>query len=267
MRLTVHETRERAAIEAFLRRDPALHLYELGDLDPFFWPRTRWLLGVDAAGDVQAAALLYDGGDHRTLIALGREGDPAPGALLAAAGGRLPERCYAHLQPGLRAALAAEWRVEPRGLFLRMSLTEREAVAREDGQGVTALGPSDLAELRAFYARAYPDNWFDPTMLETGAYAGVRLDGALVAVAGVHVVAPEVGVAALGNITTDPAHRGRGLARRATAAVCRALLERGVETIGLNVAADNAAAIACYARLGFRREAAFDEAQLDRRAR
>jgi len=29
-------------IEAFLRQDPFLHLYELGDLDDFFWHHTTW---------------------------------------------------------------------------------------------------------------------------------------------------------------------------------------------------------------------------------
>lgn len=188
--LTAEATRDRALIEALLRRDPALHIYELGDLDPFFWPRTRWLLGRDAAGQPQALAMLYDGGDHRTLLAMGRPDDPGPAALLAAAEPLLPDGFYAHLQPGLRERLGHGWRVDPRGLYLRMTLADRDAVAREPAEDVVPLGPSDLDELQAFYARAYPDNWFDPRMLETEAYAGVRSGGALVAVAGVHVVAP-----------------------------------------------------------------------------
>jgi ribosomal protein S18 acetylase RimI-like enzyme len=57
-------------------------------------------------------------------------------------------------------------------------------------------------------------------------------------------------VAALGNIVTHPACRGQGLARAATAGLCRSLRE-SVDHIGLNVAADNVAAIRCYERLGF----------------
>ena len=33
---------EREPIAAFCRRDIALHLYTIGDLDPFFWPYTTW---------------------------------------------------------------------------------------------------------------------------------------------------------------------------------------------------------------------------------
>jgi hypothetical protein len=29
-------------IEAFLRRNPELHIYSIGDLDDFFWPYTAW---------------------------------------------------------------------------------------------------------------------------------------------------------------------------------------------------------------------------------
>ena len=33
---------DREVLRRFLRGDPALHLYELGDLDPAFWPACRW---------------------------------------------------------------------------------------------------------------------------------------------------------------------------------------------------------------------------------
>ena len=33
---------DKAAIEAFLRRDVSLHAYSIGDLDDFFWPYTSW---------------------------------------------------------------------------------------------------------------------------------------------------------------------------------------------------------------------------------
>ncbi|MGE0713112.1 MAG: GNAT family N-acetyltransferase [Planctomycetota bacterium] len=263
--MQVEETRDRDELEALLREDAELHLYELGDLDPWFWPRTRWFLGRDEGGVARAVAMVYAGHGHSALLALGREGDPWPAALLEAARERLPASCYAHLQPGLAARLAAGgWRVEPRGEHLKQVLRDPGLVAGEPARGAASLGPADLPALLDFYARAYPDNWFDPRMLETGHYVGVREGGTLVAAAGVHVFAPEVGVAALGNITTDPARRGQGLARAVTAAVCRGLLASGVTTIGLNVKADNAAAIACYERLGFVLAAPYLEAQLER---
>ena len=76
-------------------------------------------------------------------------------------------------------------------------------------------------------------------MLATGRYLGIRHDGRLVCVAGVHVHSPTWGVAALGNVATLPELRGQGLARGACAALCLLLLEDGIETIALNVRADN----------------------------
>ena len=70
-------------------------------------------------------------------------------------------------------------------------------------------------------------------------------------VAGVHVHSPTWGVAALGNVATLTERRGEGLARAACAALCRLLLADGIETIALNVRADNAPALAAYSRLGF----------------
>jgi predicted GNAT family acetyltransferase len=99
-------------------------------------------------------------------------------------------------------------------------------------------------------------------MLETGRYVGVRRDGALVCVAGVHVWSPAWRVAALGNVATLPEARGTGLATAACARLCRMLLEDGIDTISLNVRADNAAAIRAYEKLGFAQAADYVEVVL-----
>ena len=99
-------------------------------------------------------------------------------------------------------------------------------------------------------------------MLAMGPYVGVREAGALTCVAGVHVFSPAWRVAALGNVATLPAQRGRGLARRACAALCRLLLEQGIESVALNVRADNAPALQAYRRLGFEPVADYVETTL-----
>jgi predicted GNAT family acetyltransferase len=93
---------------------------------------------------------------------------------------------------------------------------------------------------------------------------GFRENGRLVCVAGVHVHSPTWGVAALGNVATLPELRGRGLARGACAALCLLLLADGIETIALNVRADNAPAIAAYTQLGFELATTYTEASLER---
>lgn len=97
-------------------------------------------------------------------------------------------------------------------------------------------------------------------MLHTAQYVCIRRDGSIVCTAGVHVYLPQYRVAALGNIATDPRYRKQGMCRRATAFLCRSLLNH-VDTVGLNVKMDkdNVAAIACYQSLGFVAVAEHDE--------
>ncbi|MEH1099868.1 GNAT family N-acetyltransferase [Micromonospora sp. CPCC 205561] len=95
---------------------------------------------------------------------------------------------------------------------------------------------------------------------------GVRDGDELVAVAGVHVYSPRYRVAALGNVTTHPRLRGRGLAGAAVAQVCRRLAA-DVTHVTLNVKAENAAALRLYRRLGFTRVADYGEFALTARPR
>jgi ribosomal protein S18 acetylase RimI-like enzyme len=235
---------DKGRLRAHFSQDAPLHVYELGDLDDFFWPHTRWYALAD--GDLlRAVSLVYAATELPVVLALG--GAPVAD-LLVAIRDRLPSPIYAHLSPGLYTALADRYRSEPHGDFVKMALEDRAPIPNAH---TTRLGPSDRAELASFYEESYPGNWFDPRMLETGHYVGVREGNRLVAAGGVHVCSPTERVAALGNIAVATDRRGHGLGRRVTAAVCRSLRDAGIVHVGLNVRADNRAAIACYERLGF----------------
>jgi hypothetical protein len=60
----LHDKQE---IGAYLRCDPALHVYAIGDLDDFFWTSTVWY-GLKEGENLLAVALLYTGGDLPTLL-------------------------------------------------------------------------------------------------------------------------------------------------------------------------------------------------------
>jgi ribosomal protein S18 acetylase RimI-like enzyme len=248
------------AIEAFLRRAPYLHIYELGDLDPREAEHTTWI----ANHPIDAVALLYRGLSTPTIIALA-DGDPAAlAALVAANAHALPPRFYVHLTPGIEAALGPRYRLELLSHNLKMGLAspvadraDARADARADGP-IVRLGPEDAGEAVAFYAASYQTSYFEPVNLERGPYVVIRDGHGIAAIAGVHVYSPVLRVASLGNIATRPDVRGRGYARRVTAALCR-LLQAEVDVIGLNVRADNAAAIACYRAVGFDVRHAYDE--------
>ncbi|PWR07776.1 GNAT family N-acetyltransferase [Micromonospora acroterricola] len=256
--MPVRAEHDRSVLADLLGRDPVLHAYQLGDLDDFFWPYTSWFRRGEQV------ALLYHGVDPPTLLAFAAPADTAAlAALLAEVAPVLPARLYAHLSPGLTDALAGSFRLDSGGAHHRMALTDPVRLAAVRPAGVV-LGAADLPQLRRLYAQAYPENWFDPRMLDTGQYLGVRAGGELAAVAGVHVWSPVYRVAALGNVTTHPRWRGRGLAAAVVAALCVRLRET-VEHVTLNVRADNAAALRLYERLGFTRVADYDEYTLTAR--
>lgn len=259
---------DRAELEAWLARDRALHIYELGDLDPFFWPHTRWFgLRSHRGAGLEALALVYLGAHTPTLLALAGGADGALATLVERIAPQLPDTLYTHLGPGLAEVLArAGYRTRSRADHLKLILPKAALAELREPAALEVLGRDSVDALEQLYARSYPGNWFDPRMLDTGQYVGLRCDndGQLLAVAGVHVYSPRYGVAALGNVTTTPRARGRGLATALVAGLCARLRTTGVETIGLNVAATNHAALRCYARLGFERLARYEERALSR---
>ena len=257
------EIDDTSEIEAFMRRDAGLHVYEIGDLDPFFRPRTRWFGWRGEA--LEALCLLYTGSTPPTLVALcDPDGARAMTRLLEALDRRLPARVYAHLSPRLDECFLPNWTAHGHGRHLKMLLTDPGAVHAVNTGAVIPATAADVDTLRAFYDDSYPGHWFDPRMLESGQYRGIREAGRWLAAAGVHVYSPAYRVAALGNIATAPAHRRRGLGRTVTAAVCQSLLVTA-DVIGLNVLAGNMAARTCYENLGFTSVCEFDEMLLERR--
>lgn len=252
---------ERNVIEELLRRDPEVHLYELGDLDDFFWPLTTWY-GLEDRGTLKSIALVYAANDLPVVVALAREGQTwGVTSLLERMRPVLPRKFYAHVAVGTAKTLATTHAIEPHGLHARMMVKDWAPIESIDTSRAVPLGPADARELEALFIDAYPGNWFDPRMLETGAYFGVREGDVLASVSGVHVVSRSHRVAALGNVATRPDLRGRGLARIAVAATCQALRAH-VDHLGLNVDAANADGIRLYEGLGFVRVATYEEARL-----
>ena len=252
MRICLHDKQQ---IESFLKQDPGLYLYLLGDLDDFFWPHTSWYGWTQA--QLGAIALLYAGDELPVLLALGRD-TTAPAALLQSLTALLPRRFYTHLSPGLESELQPDWSLSGGNLHYRMLQQHPERLQDFPCPEAQLLGPADLPALAELYATAYPDNWFNPRMLATGQYLGIYRQEQLQAVAGVHVYAPQQGVAALGNIAVRPESRGEGWGTRLTAALCLQLGQQ-VELIGLNVHAENTAALRCYQKLGFEIQAEYRE--------
>jgi len=253
---------DKSEIETYLRTAPFLHLYALGDLDDFFWPHTTWY-ALRKGGRICQLVLVYS--DLSIPIVLANAVEPVGGMrdLLRALLPLLPKRFYGHVSEHVIEVFAEDYRIEPHGPHHKMGLTDKYRLARFDTGMAVQLSTADYSEIEAFYRASYPVNWFSPRMLETGHYFGIRQGPTLMSVAGVHVYSTQYKVVALGNIATRPEARGRGLATVVTAKLCRELLGAGIAHVGLNVKADNAAAIACYRKLGFEKIAVYGEYTLE----
>jgi ribosomal protein S18 acetylase RimI-like enzyme len=248
-------TRDKGEIYRFLSGAPYLQLYTIGDLDDFFWPDTIWY-AIYNNGEMQSVALLYTGMTPSTLL-LFYEKDPYYSqSLLKSIRHLLPDNFNVHLSPGLIDIFGKENIIEDYGHNYRMILTRDPVSVSEDN--VRKLELSDISSINSLFKVAYPDNWFDSRMVETGKYFGYYNEGALIGVAGIHVYSPEYRIAALGNIATHPDFRGQKIAYKLTSALCSDL-KKSVDIIGLNVNSENKAAIKCYQNIGFEIRSTYDE--------
>ncbi|NIP41863.1 MAG: GNAT family N-acetyltransferase [candidate division Zixibacteria bacterium] len=247
---------DKSELHSYFSQNKWLYIYNIGDLDDFFWPYTKWY-GLKDGSNLQAVILLYTGLAQPTLLALSDNIDPLR-ELLSDIRSELPDKFYAHLSPGVIDVLKASHSIAPHGRHYKMGLVDRTKLGGIKNVYIKQFDESDLGGLRLFYYQAYPGNWFSARMLKTGHYYGVIRNGRIASVAGVHVYSKEYKVAALGNIATHPDYRGNGFGRVVTAECCRRLL-RTVDTIGLNVSIENKFAINIYENLGFEKMAEYEE--------
>jgi ribosomal protein S18 acetylase RimI-like enzyme len=242
---------DRAAVRRLLETDRVWCGYALADLDPEHWPHTEWW-AEDAA-----LLLLYHAVSPPFLFTHG----PDAGRLLdaAAAHAKLLISVPADV---CRALEARGYRMQHVKQMMRMGLAPR-AFAPHTG-AARKLTTDDLRAVESLHsdgdAGGERPDFFLPSMLASGAYAGIFDGGELVASAGTHIVSDRESVAAVGNVYVKRSHRGQGMAKAVTAEVVAGLLDRGIATIVLSVEETNAAAICAYQQLGFQPHTPFVQA-------
>ncbi len=248
--MRIERSGDRLRIEAFLNRDRVWGAYALGDLEPSLFAMCEWVFAVEADQDT-ALALLFQGLTPPICLTIGA----VEGVEALVASGDLPDWLHFVIEPSHWPLIHAAYELGEPDAMLRMGLAAGDfRPAPMNGYAPRRLTDADMAALTALYAAGAGDgpDAFAPFQVEQGLFYGVDGGGGLVAVAGTHLVAPEMGVAAVGNVYTAPDYRGRGLAQACTSAVVAECYALGVRDVVLNVARDNAPARAAYTRLGFR---------------
>lgn len=130
-----------------------------------------------------------------------------------------------------------------------------------DDNGLQVLGDADAAEMLALATLTEPGPFLARTHT-MGRFVGVRLDGRLAAMAGQRLRFP--GFVEVSGVCTHPDFRGRGLAKRLSAAVTADLQRQGAQPF-LHAWTTNPTAIALYESLGFEVRATVNIAFLRKR--
>lgn len=255
---------DKSELEHFLRKNTALNIYQIGDLDDFYWSNTTWY-GLKENDSLKAVVLIYQAPPFKVLLALSPENEiEFLKKLLTSLFNQLPDKFYAHLSPGLEQVFQPEYILESHGKYQKMFLTDFSKINNRDDNNIINLNKKDLNEIYELYNESYPENSFDPRMIETGMYFGLKINNKLACISGVHVYSELYKVAALGNITTHPDYRGRGYGQNVTSHLCKVLSAK-VDAIGLNVGQDNIPAISCYSNLGFTKAAPYMEYMIEKK--
>ncbi len=241
---------DKSEIRRLLNTDREWSLYALADLEDGMFEHCDWW------GDENCLALVFRALAIRPIFVLGESA--ATRELLAA----LSESTgNLNLKREQLEAACGIYQYCQRRHMQRMFL-EKPNLRPGNTEPLTA---RNSAEIERLYATGDGGGTgFAPFQLDTGLFRGVRRDGELVAVAGVHVVSFQESVAGVGNIFVRPDCRGLGLAQTVTSAVVAGLQQAGIQTIGLNVEVINAPAIHAYERIGFRTHFEYYEGPADR---
>jgi ribosomal protein S18 acetylase RimI-like enzyme len=223
-----------------LEEDRNWSAYALADMDMKYKAHSWWF------ADKTALVLVYMGFSPPVLFS---HGFPSS---LERLFHEIPQEDYVFtLQKPSRDMLDHRMMVSHELEMWRMTIQE-DCFTPTSDEGVQRLTMEDLNQIQVLFAH-HPDqpDAFAPSQVGEGVYFGIREGTRLVSLAGTHVLSKDFSVAGVGNVFTRPDRRNKGLGTKVASAVVGELLSMRIQTIVLNVATTNLAAIRSYTHIGF----------------
>ena len=253
--LEVRSTRDRQLLHRFLGRDRVFAAYAIADTDDSEFERTRFGIAFDD-GEPVAVVMEYRGISPQPVFAMG-ESEGISAILRDVV---RPRIAYLGAKQAAFRGVRQHYRLDAPAPMLRM-VVERDTFQPVVGDAVR-LDQGDTGHLNRLYQLGF-NAYLPDQAVAAGVYYGVRRGTRLIAAAGTHVVSPQWGIAAVGNVYTHREYRGHGLAKVVTSAVTADLL-RQCDTVVLNVRSDNPPALGVYRALGYRGHTEFEERLIHR---
>lgn len=235
---------DRSRIRTFLESDRMYAAYAIGDLEPGLFAECVWA-GAEAGAELRSLALLYRGVEPPALFLMG-DADGL-GAILA--GTLRPGTASITCRTGHLSTVEKFYRWESRPQEMERMVLRRPAPPPPTA-GCVRLTEADAGPLGSLLAAAHVAG-YAPAQIGRGVFYGIFRDGELVSAAGTHLVSPQSGLAAIGNVVTRPDFRGRGFGTAAVGAVLAELTGAGIRDVFLNVRRENDSARRVYGKLGF----------------
>ncbi len=252
----VRPVRDPAKIRRLLEGRRPYAAYALGQLEPMLFRQTNWWLSSSAANE--GLMLHSRGGLGNATFAMGEAG--ALDALLQVHPG--PRHTFLTCEPHHLETMLRHFELEQRQTMIRMHVTE-DPFRPIDGP-VRRLTGADVRAINRLYRTDGVPSFYSSRQIDDSVYFGVEREGALIAVAGTHVISRASGIAVIGNVYTHPRYRGQHFAQCTASAVTEQLLE-SCRDIVLSVDPTNAPAVRAYERLGYTEAARLIEGAATRR--
>jgi predicted GNAT family acetyltransferase len=147
------------------------------------------------------------------------------------------------------------------GRTMQRMVVDKETFRPAEGMTRRITG-SDIGLVNRLYSSE--GSYYSARHLDESVYYATLENDRLVSIAGTHIVAPNEGIAVVGNVYTHPRYRGRGYATQATSAVTAELLDT-CSAVALTVDPKNLPAVRAYEKLGYRPEGALMESMVYRK--
>ena len=243
---------DKEQILAFLESDRLYAAYAIGDLEPELYSQCTWS-GAEQAGQVRALGLLFRGFEPPAFFLMGE-----PQGLEAVLKQNLhPARACLTCRAEHLAAVAKyySWNPEPVAMWRMVFNRKRLPSSAETCVRMT---PRHTGKIQNLIAQAGISG-FAAAQIDRGIFYGIFRNERLVSMAGTHLISPQSGIAAVGNVVTHPNARGQGLGTVVVGAVLSELVRINIRDIVLNARQENTPALHLYEKLGFERYGAFFE--------